>query len=494
MPPLVDIANFDAMALVLREADSLSSKKLYDEAETLYNSSLETWKTRVDDSKNTIAGLRNSAKPFIEFNVSSIDVRNPAAIQNVLALIEDGKTAVGAINAAKEQAEAITDGLRDDIKNVDTLRKNAADAVRADIDRLKSYIDFSSGSYNGIILPVLRQILTDAAWQYIGYGKRALEVLEKVKEVKAMVQSRQKAEKKERFNGRDVIFPSRQYPAFYIGILASDFTIQGWRSAFDLRNVSSDPEITGKPALLKLSVEEAGETGETEGGKRFVSFDGSADFRDSVDELFKAELAGGGFPFSLGSGLKAAGIGGFGGRAGMRLAVSGLGDGSVFTSGTVNVTDPALSEPQGTVAKAIAQAVSETDAIEVGFDYKRLVSGDTFSADTNIDSLVMAALKKMAAEYAGKAVAELEKAVRSYIGTEYLSDDDLNKLYAVATGDRDAIDSLRTTVTDKLTEMEKRAKGEAEERINAAADQAKRQAEEQAQNAARNALQGLFGR
>ncbi|MDR1469437.1 MAG: hypothetical protein LBT00_09105 [Spirochaetaceae bacterium] len=522
-PPLIDLAQFDAMELVRREADNLNSKKLYDEAAAFYNTTIETWRTRVDDSKKQIAELRNAAQPFIDFNITGIDIRNPATIQQVMQLINDGKAAAETVQSAADNANNIVTGLQDDIKNIDALQKSAVNAVQSDIDHLKSYLDFSSGTYNGIIDPVLRQLLTEAAWQYVRYGKRALEVFEKVKTLQAMTQTRQKPEKKETFKGRDVIFPSRQYPSFYLGVLASDFTIQGWKSVFDLRDVSSDPELTGKPVSLKLSVSETAVT-ETAGDGRFVSFSGNADFRSSVKELFDAEITGGNFPFGVEQGLGAIGIGGFNGMAGMTVKVAGGRDGSVFLAGSADIKNPVLSDPHGTVAQAIAQAVSEAAFIQLGFTYlhpaEDAEGGDTFSVDTNIGSLIMAALQKTVAEYARKAAAELEQAVRSYInayiGTEYVSNDDLNTLFAAAKGDKDAIGTLQTLLQDKIAEMEKKVRGAAEEKANeataaaaAAADQAKRQAQEAAENAAREAakkaedaasaaakgaVKGLFGR
>jgi uncharacterized protein (TIGR03545 family) len=515
MPPLIDLAHFDAMELVQREADNLNAKKRYDEAVVLYNTTVETWKARVEASKKQITALQSAAQPFIEFDMNSIDIRNPAVIQNVTKLIEDGKTAVDTVKSAAGEANAIVTGLQEDMKSIDALRKSAMDAVQADIDHLKSYLDFSSGTYNGIIDPVLRQILTGAAWQYIQYGRRALEVFEKVKTLKAMLPESQKTVKKETFKGRDVVFPARQYPAFYLGILASDFTIQGWKSAFDLRDVSSDPELTARPVSLKLSVTE------TEGDGRFVSFDGRADFRSSAPELFDAELSGGNLMFSLGAQLEAVGIGGFNGTAGMRLSASGGRDGSVFLSGMTDVTNPSLVDPEGTIARAIDTAVREAALIELGFRYEHSASGDdNFSVDTNIGSLIMAALKKTAEEYARKAADELERAVRSYIasyiGEEYLSNEDLDTLFAAARGDRDAVSSLQTRLQDKLSEMERKVRSAAEEKLNAAVEEAQEQArkaaeeaQEQARKAAeeaaasaakkaestaKNALQGLFGR
>ncbi|MDR2343299.1 MAG: hypothetical protein LBD86_02060 [Spirochaetaceae bacterium] len=488
-PPLIDLAQFDGMELVRSEADKLDSKKLYDEAAALYGAAFETWNTRVADSKKQITEFQDAVKPFIEFNINSVDIRDPAAIQNVIKLIEDGKAVADRIKGAADQANGIVTGMQADIKNIDALANNAANAVQADINRLKSYIDFSGGAYNSLVDPVLRQILTGVGWRYINYGKRALEVFEKVKTARAD----QKAEKKETFGGRDVVFPLRRYPSFYMGKLASDFTVQGWNSAIDLRDVSSAPEITGRPVSLKLSVRETG------GDGRFVSFSGSADFRDSAAELFDAELSGGNFLFTVGEELDTIGIGGFNGSAGMELRAEGGRDGSVLIAGEANVKNPALLEPRGIVAEAISGAVSAAGAVELGFEYTRSPESrdDSFSVNTNIGVLVVEALKKTAAEYARKAAAELERAVRSYISSyagDYLSNDDLNKLFAVARGDRDALGSLQSLVRNKISEMEQKVKGAAEEKAKEALEQVKQQARETASDTVKNALQGFFNR
>jgi hypothetical protein len=167
-----------------------------------------------------------------------------------------------------------------------------------------------------------------------------------------------------------------------------------------------------------------------------------------------------------------------------------------------DVTNPALVDPEGTIARAIDTAVREAALIELGFRYEYTASGsDTFSVDTNIGSLIIAALKKTAEEYAKKAADELERAVRSYIasyiGEEYLSNEDLDALFTAARGDRDAVNGLQTRLQDKLSEMERSVRNaaeEAKEQSRRAAEEAAASAAKKAEETAKSALQGLFGR
>jgi hypothetical protein len=116
-----------------------------------------------------------------------------------------------------------------------------------------------------------------------------LEVFEKLK---ANAEAKPKTEKpkkepKVRFKGRNVVYPTRAYPVFYLGILVSDFNIQPWNWAFDLRDISSDPDLTNQPVTLKLGVNE--ETGSL---NRQVAFNGGADLmaralKRIVDEYAK---------------------------------------------------------------------------------------------------------------------------------------------------------------------------------------------------------------
>lgn len=491
MPPLVDLSKFDPMELINAEYDKLQSVKLYDEAFAFYNSSVEKWTGQVDATKQQIADLQKSAQPFINFNMNSINPRDPASVQKVLNLINDGKIMIDTVKGSVNQVNGIVDGLQADVDAALALQKQAQNSIQSDITHLTSYLDFSTGTYTNLLDPIIQQILTGAAKQYIYYGKRALELLETVKSYKEKYAPKESDKpKKAVFKGRDVAFPSRKYPFFYLGKLASDFTIEGWKSDFDLREVSSDPDLVGKPTTLKMQVDEVA------GEQKSVAFNGRADFRQTAPELFDATVNGKNFGFGLEQqlDLKEIGVGGFKGSAAFGVSVGGGRDGSVKLAGQTSVMQPQLIAPNGTIAIAVDSAIREAGIINIGFNFAHTPqNGDSLSINTNIGELIVAALKKAAAEYAKKAIAELEKAMRayitSYIGDKYVSSKELDTLFAAAKGDKTAVLSLQGILQNRINEMEQKVKGAAEEKLNEAVNEAQKQAED----SAKKALGNIFG-
>jgi uncharacterized protein (TIGR03545 family) len=484
MPPLVNLQNFDAMGLLNREYDKLNTPKVYDAAINAYNESLEKWKGQVELVQTRGNELRASAQPLLRLNVN--DMRD---IETITKTIQDITTLVNTVQTATDDAKNLVDSLETDINTALGLERMARTSITGDLNHLKSYLDFGSGTAFSALEPSIREILSDTAEQYLDYGIRALEVFEKLK---AMSDARPKPEPKPKktpkvaFKGRDVVFPSRAYPKFYLGILASDFTLNDWNWGLDLRGVSSDPDLSGVPVNLALSLSE------TSGAlSREAAFKGSADFRTAAAERFSAEVSGRGFPVSLENQLKQAGIGGFNGDVAFAVGFSGRTDGGVVGNGNVEISKARLVDPEGTLAQAVDTAVREAGEVRLGISYEHFAGqDDTFAISTNIGDLILNALKRTAEIYAKKAADELERVLREkiaqYIDGRFVSRDELDLLFKTARGDKAALDQLKGTLDNKKNEFEQKIRAAA----NEAVDQAKREAQRQAEQAVQDALQG----
>jgi hypothetical protein len=252
-----------------------------------------------------------------------------------------------------------------------------------------------------------------------------------------------------------------------------------------LEAVSSDPDLSDEPTTLKLSLAEAS------GQQRNVKFDGLADFRSNAKERFNADFEGDGFPVSLGGQLSGAGIGGYSGNASFGLAVSGMADGSFSGGGNISLAGSRLTNPSNTLAQAISEAVSEVRSLDLGLTYEHSASdSDHFSITTNIGSLVMDAMKKVAAQYIKKAEDELEKALRAkingYIDGRFASQQELDLVFQAVRGDKAALDGLKNSLNEKKNAFQQQAEDAAKQAVDAA----KAQAEEAAKQAAKDALEG----
>jgi uncharacterized protein (TIGR03545 family) len=485
-PPLVDLANFDAMALLNQEFDKLSSPKIYDAAINAYNETYEKWSNQVDVAKAKAEELKTASGPLLNLNVN-----NMRDLETIRKTVQDINTMVNTVQSAADEATGMVRGIETDINNARALEQNARNAITNDINHLKSYIDIGGGAAFAALEPFIRDILSDSANLYLDYGLRALEVLETLKAQAASQPKTEKAEKPKKekkiaFKGRDVVFPIVSYPKFYLGVLASDFTLDTWKWAFDMRNISSNPDLTGGPVTLSLGVSE-------EGGSlaRQVAFNGSADFTTNPPEKFNAVVNGGGFPISLGNQLSKAGINGFSGQTAFSVFMNGRNDGGVSGGGDVSIKQARLIDPKGMIAEAAATAVSKAGQIDLGIQYNhRIGQSDEFKINTNIASMIADALKSTAQAYAQKAMADLEKALRAkideYIDGKFASKEDVDALLKVARGDMAAVDQLKASLTNKRNEFEQKIRGAADEAVQQAKDEAAKQAEQ----AAKDIIQG----
>ncbi|MDR3020117.1 MAG: hypothetical protein LBU66_04360 [Treponema sp.] len=478
-PPLVDLANFDAMALLDQEYDKLATPKLYDEAINFYNDTVTKWESQVDGAKAKAEELRTASAPFLNIDLSAM--RDPAVIRQT---VSDITAMTDTVQTAANEAAGLVSGIENDVNTARRLEQNARNAITDDINHLKSYIDLGGGSAFAALEPFIREVLSDTAEQYLDYGLMALEVLQKVKansEAKPKTE-KPKKEKKVVFKGRDVNFPVVSYPAFYLGRLASDVTVGSWKGEFDLRDISSNPDLTNKPVTLSLGLSER------DGAlRRDAAFKGSADFRSNATEFYNAALNGSGFEVSLGDELSGAGINGFLGDTSFTVNLAGQTGGGFLGSGDINITNARVVDPKGTLAEAVGTAVSEAGNINLGIEYiHHIDKNDEFNINTNIGDLIARALRNAAEAYAQKAMDEIERALRAkieqYIDGRFASKEDLDALFAAARGDKAAIDNIRNSLTNK--------RGEVENRLRGAADDAMQQVREEAQQAVQDALRG----
>ncbi|GMO60683.1 MAG: hypothetical protein Ta2A_06760 [Treponemataceae bacterium] len=511
-PPLVDLEKFDAMALIEQQYDKLLSPKLYGEVVNFYSTAETKWKGQLENSQKQVADLRDKAQPFLSFDARSIDVSNPQTVATVLKMVEDGKAMLGSVQDTVAQVNEIASGIEQEIANVNALKRNAQNSVNEDFAYLQSFLNLADGPYAEIVSGALQQILSSSARKYIAYAERFLSAANKLQ---AYQKEQAKAKPKAVvYKGRDVQFAQVRYPKFYLGIFASNFTINGWNSSFDLRNVSSQPELTNNPTTLKINVSE------TAGAQKAFAVDARADFRQSQgelpaadatdsreiaiplhrrDELFSVDVTGKNISVGVQQelvGISEIGIGGFEGNLAFEASASGNRSGDYNVSGALALEEPAILNATGTLGESIDEAVREAGLVDIRFDFLHMPNdtpADSFSMKSNLLSLIQAALRKAAAKYLARAQAELEKALRAYI-SDFLKDKniagaDLDSLFALAKGDRSAITALQNSLTTKLTELETKAKGTATEKIDEAKDRAAKAAEDAAAEASRQAAE-----
>ena len=487
IPPLVDLANFDPMALLNQEYDKLQTPKLYDSAIAAYESSFAKWKNEQESAKARLAELQARAEPLLKINANDYKTLDANTIEQIRKTVADVNALVSSVQSVQNDVTRMVSGVQADINTAISLEQSAKNAITTDFNHLRSYINLGSGAAMEVLEPIVHSLLTDAAETYIDYGYRALEVLEKVKEMQAKLpKSKEKPPKKEVFRGRDVAFPTRQYPRFFLGILATDvLTPKAWHWDFDLRGVSSDPDLSGTPVSLVLALTE------TDAYNRTAAFKGRADFRSSAAERFNAEVSGGGFPVNISAGLQKAGIGGFSGGASFRVNAAGRTDGGFSAGGAVSLVQAKLTNPANTFAQAADEAIRQVGSVDLGVQYEHVVSGrDHFSVTTNFADILKEALARIVSRYRKQAEDALEKALRAkidqYIDGRFVSKEELDTVFRLIRGDKTAVDDLKGILDKKKNELENKIKGAAEQAV----EEVKEQAQQQGQQAIQDILHG----
>ena len=488
IPPLVDLQNFDPIALLNQEYDKLQTPKLYGEAMDAYEYAAAKWKGEQENAIARIAELQDRAAPFLEINVNDYKTLDANTVAQIRTLIAEVNDLAATVQAAQNDVNRMVSGVQEDINSALALEQSARNAFTGDFNHLLAYIDLGSGAAFDVLEPIIMGILTDSALTYIGYGERALEILEKVKELQAKLpKSAPKPPKKEKFKGRDVVFPTRQFPRFFLGILATDvLTPANWHWGFDLRGVSSDPDLSGLPTSLALSLAETGD-----GSRRSAAFNGRADFRSAASERFNANVSAGGFPVDVSAGLAKAGIGGFSGGAAFNVSITGNTGGSFSAGGDVTLAEAKLTDPANTITRAVDEAIRQAGSVKLGIMYEHVVSGkDQFSLTTNFTDIFKDVFSRLVSQYRKQAEDALEKALREkieqYVDERYLSKEELDLVFRAVRGDKSAVDELKGTLDKKKTELEDKIKTAAEDAAKQVVDDAK----QQGQQAIQDILQG----
>jgi uncharacterized protein (TIGR03545 family) len=488
IPPLVDLGNFDPIALLNQEFEKLQTPRLFNTAWEAYDTALDKWKGEQEAVRARVAELQSRAEPFLRINVNDFRTLDANTIAQIRTIIEDINALTNTVQAAQNDVNRIVAEAEGDINTARYLEQSARNAFATDFNHLRAYLDPGSGAIMEVLESVIWNIFTESAETYLAYGQRALEILEKIKELQERLpKSSPRPPRELGFQGRDVVFPTRQYPRFFMGTLVTDVhTPSDWYWGFDLRGVSSDPDASGIPTTLALSLAETGD-----GLQRSGAFNGMADFRSNASQRFNAELSGGGFPVDISANLRQIGIGGFSGGAAFRVNLAGNADGSFSGGGDISLVHAMLSNPANTFARAADEAIQRVNTVDLGIFYERLLDErDIFSLNTNFGDILKDAMERIVSQYIRRAEAELERALRSrieqYIDGRFVSKDDLDLLFSVLRRDQGAADELKNTLENKRNELEARIRTAAE----AAATQAVDEARQQGQQAIQDVLQG----
>ncbi|HAE22106.1 MAG TPA: hypothetical protein DCG47_07260 [Spirochaetaceae bacterium] len=447
-PPLIDFARFDAKALLEQEKSKLAVSAAYAQSAKAYDEAAARWEGRVEASTAALQNAQQSSKAVLSLDLNSIRTLDQAS-----KAIGDTKAAISAASAVGNEAAAISSGIATDAEALSELSKATRAAFNKDADYLKALVNPKSGAAMAALEPSLRAMLSDKAELYLDYGIKILDAALKLK-ASGGAQDATKDKKSLAARGRTVPFPSVGYAAFRLGLLRSDFTVEGSSWAVELKELSSEPELSAGPSALLVSMSRANGFA--------VKNALEADLRSSSKASYTGKADIERLPIDLGSALADVGLDGFSGSASGSLSLSGEKDGASAGRLALTVREPNVARPAGSIGMAVSSALKKTGSVTLDAAWENAGGNERFSLSTNIDAIVEEALRELASSYAKQASAELEKELRSYVAEELegsiASKEEFDALFAATKGDKAASDSLKKSLDTKLKDLENKAK------------------------------------
>ncbi|MBN1241854.1 MAG: hypothetical protein JXA15_04005 [Spirochaetales bacterium] len=451
-PPLVDLAAFDAKALLERELDKLSAPEAWTDAGEAYDTAKSEWTARADTSRLAVVRMKESTRAALAIEPAKI-----ANAADAAAAIAKVKEAIDATKAASAEAVAVAAGVAADIETARSLERMAREALSTDLAYLLSLVDFKSGAAAGVLEPVLREVLSSKAETALYYGRRAYEAAIKIRELalKSRPDSAGESAAMDRdvSKGRDIQFKS-SWPVFRLDRLGASFRSGDDEWSTILEFVSTDPDLV--PGATALSL----------GWKRkpsAIEAKGVADLRSSSSDAFAVRFSASAVPFDLTEQLAAAGLDRLIGIADISGSVTGPKVGGFVATATARASSLDVLASNGTIGSVVAGALDRAGVVNAEFEWTSVPSGkDSFKASTNLDGLIAAALSEIADKYAAKARMEIEQAVSEW-ATDSLtpllgSKSSVESLLGAARGDEKAVGELRVALDRKLADLEARAK------------------------------------
>jgi uncharacterized protein (TIGR03545 family) len=447
---IVNLAGFDVSALLEQQKDKLKTTAALETAKAAWEKAAKEWPARVESSTAAVQDFQVSVE-----RLRSLDVKNIKSVGEVNSYLSEAKSAVQNGKTLVSEAKAISGGITRDVDAAKLLEKEARSAVEKDMAYLKSFMDPKSGAAFNALEPVMEQVLTDKAQLAVYYGKKALDLLGRLRSSKDD-DTKEGAKPKKPASitkGRTVDFPLRGYSRFRLGECVSSFNdgIRDWY--IRLSDISTEPELLGAPSALTVQVD--ARTWE-------ITIDASADtkFSDSVPWQFSA--SGSGLQVTLEEELAVLGVQGFSGVSSGSLKGQGKKKDTLLNA-DIFVTEPKIREASGSVGSSLKQALAKVKSIDLSVAYQDTDDQKaSFTVRSNLDTIIGDVLGDLAATALKKASTELEgklsTRVEQELGESAAAKISLGSLGHEASGNVSTVQKGQSAVDAKVQELETKAR------------------------------------
>ena len=378
IPPLPII---DISTLLDEQINNLQSMAEIAQVKTQLAELNEKWPQRLKSSEEDLKNLSATVKSISEIKVNSLN-----SLKDIEKIKTDITQAEQTLKKVKNDATEANRLLSADVRSIDNIIDRIQTSIDSDLTYLESFIDLSSGNLKSILSSIAQGYLQDNLGRYYNYGIKAIDY-------RASLSEAQKKKVKEpavnRY-GRDILFPTTQYPKFLLQNMA--FSIGSRQStqflAASLQNLSSNPDLVNKPLTFSVTQKEA---------KQQLLIEGEIDLRSNRRHDFSFLLEAVDYPLKVQDGLELLNITSLEGFYNFSTDFTLDRDGAGHGQGVLEVSRVRMDTPdsRNIIAAAVHDAVTNAQMITFNLNYKISVDKQLhLNVTSNIDNLIITEINR----------------------------------------------------------------------------------------------------
>jgi uncharacterized protein (TIGR03545 family) len=338
---------------------------------------------------------------------------------------------------------------------VEAERAEVQAAVTADVAALRKKLDLSGGGWKSLASTVASRVLQ----RYL--GKYSVWVIRAKDAALAFVRGRtgQKKEKPLARQGRLVVYPGAAFPRFLLSKAAFsiDERPEAPRIEASVRDISSDPDVLGRPISLEASAVKGGQA---------LSVDATIDTRARRQTDAEGSLSAENWELSLREGLESLSVGSLSATAGLHVDFRVLPGGESSGKGSISLRSIDLAPLAGAdpLGVAVGETLASIPRATVDFTFTIARAGDSrVAVRTNLDDVLSKSISaqagRLVAQYEGKLRDEVTRRLAAELEKNQVLASSLAQMQKAAGADLAMAGSYDRVLTDARRALERKLKG-----------------------------------
>jgi uncharacterized protein (TIGR03545 family) len=345
--------DIDFKAILDSQKENLISINLVDQS----NEEIDTFTTKWNDiysEKNLEIKELSSDIGYL----NSLSSQKTKSVEDGLIITQKVKDLFPRVNNLEDDLNILQDDFINDKNNLIDLEKTITKAIDDDISYLTEILDISGGDMGTLVSDTAERYIRNRWNSYYEYGLKALKIYERLQN-KEIKEAREETGIK-RNVGRNIIFPSPEYPGFLI----DHMQLSGEDSNFNIFNIEI-LTVTNEPDKLSGPLSFTAEWGKDNSN---LVLNGILDMRSNSELAFSMEIESPEIPFSLEEGISILNINSFDSKAKINgLSVSKKDKDVILSNLNISLTDLDMKQrdSEGFIAETVKGIVSNMESIDL---------------------------------------------------------------------------------------------------------------------------------